>query len=304
MGRLHDRMAADLVLRNFSPATRRNYLIYARKFAAFFMRSPEEMGEAEIRQFLLHQVEVKKLAYDSYRQIYAALKFLYSVTLGRPWVVERIPFPRLRLQRLPTVWSPEELATLFGAIHRPMYRALFMTCYGAGVRIAEACHLRVEDVDSKRMVLRVRHAKGGKERFTLLSPKLLEVLREYWRQERPQGWLFSGPTPDQPLSTDAARRALSQICVDAGFSKRCTPHTLRHCFATHMLDAGADLVVLQKVLGHHSIKTTSRYTHVSVRRIRGLVSPLDLLPSLAPSAPSSPTSPTLSTSNEQPGGGE
>jgi integrase/recombinase XerD len=279
MVRLRDRMAADLVLRNFSPATRRNYLLYARKFAAFFMRSPDEMGEPEIRQFLLHQVEVKKLAYDTYRQIYAALKFLYSVTLRRPWNVEHIPFPRRWLQRLPTVWPADELATLFEAVRRTKFRALFMTCYGAGLRISEACQLRVEDIDSKQMVLRVRHAKGGKERFTLLSPKLLDVLREYWREEKPRGWLFPGSPPDRPLSTDAARRALTQVCLDARSTRPCTPHTLRHCFATHMLDAGVDLVVLQTVLGHHSIKTTSRYTHVSLRRIQGLVSPLDLLPS-------------------------
>ena len=282
MGHLRDRMAADLVLRNFSPATRRNYLLYARKFAAFYMRSPEEMGEAEIRQFLLHHVEVKKLSYESYRQIYAALKFLYTVTLRRPWDIEHVPFPRRRQQRLPNVWPADELAILFQTIRRSKYRALFMTCYGAGLRINEACHLRVEDIDSKQMVLHVRHAKGGTERLTVLSPKLLETLRDYWREEKPRGWLFPGPMPDRPLSADAARRALVQICLDAGLTRPCTPHTLRHCFATHLLDAGADLVVLQALLGHHSIRTTSRYTHVTVRRIQGLVSPLDLLPTAAP----------------------
>lgn len=301
MGRLHDRMAADLVLRNFSPATCRNYLLYARKFAAFFMRSPETMGEAEIRQFLLHQVEVKQLSYDSYRQIYAALKFLYTVTLGRPWDMEHVPFPRRRQQRLPIVWPADELATLFEAIRRPKYRALFMSCYGAGLRISEACHLRVEDIDSKQMLVRVRHAKGGKERLTLLSPKLLEVLRGYWREEKPRGWLFPGPMPDRPLTSDAARRALAQVCLDAGLTRPCTPHTLRHCFATHLLDAGVDLVVLQALLGHHSIKTTSRYTHVTVRRLQGLVSPLELLPT--PPPPSSPT-PATAVVTESKGGAE
>jgi site-specific recombinase XerD len=284
MGRLHDRMAEDLTLRNFSPATRRNYLLYARKFAAFFMRSPEDMGEPEIRQFLLHQLEVKQLAHASYRQIYAALKFLYTVTLGRAWEVEHLPHPRQRLRRLPVVLHAEELAILFQAIRSLKYRALFMTCYAAGLRINEACHLRVGDIDSQQMLVHVRHAKGGKERITLLSAKLLEVLRIYWMEQKPRPWLFPGKTPDRPLSSDAARQALEQICLDAGLTKKCTPHTFRHSFATHLLDAGVDLVVLQALLGHHSIRTTSRYTHISVQRIQKVISPLDLLPTIPPSA--------------------
>jgi integrase/recombinase XerD len=284
MGRLHDRMAEDLTLRNFSPSTQRNYLLYARKFAAFFMRSPEDMGEPEIRQFLLHQLQVKHLAHSSYRQIYAAVKFLYTVTLGRAWEVEHVPFPRQRQRRLPVVLHADELATLFKTVRRLKYRALFMTCYGAGLRINEACHLRVEDIDSKHMLVHVRHPKGGEERITLLSVKLLEVLRAYWREEKPRLWLFPGATPAQPLSCDTARDALQQTSLDAGLTKKCTPHTLRHCFATHLLDIGTDLVVLQALLGHRSIQTTSRYTHISVRRIQKVVSPLDLLPTIPPPA--------------------
>jgi site-specific recombinase XerD len=284
MGRLHDRMAEDLRLRNFSPATQRNYLLYARRFAAFFMRSPEELGEAEIRQFLLHQIEVKHLSYQAYRQIYAALKFLYTVTLKRSWEVERIPFPKQQHRSLPVVLHPEELVTLFQAVRRLKYRALFMTCYAAGLRIDEACHLRIADIDSKQMLLHVRHAKGGQERVTLLSPKLLDVLRDYWRTEKPRVWLFPGTTPAQPLSTASARGALHQAGLDAGLTKPCSPHTLRHCFATHLLDAGVDLVVLQALLGHRSIRTTSLYTHISVQRIHKVVSPLDLLPTIPPPA--------------------
>jgi integrase/recombinase XerD len=284
MGRLRDRMAEDLTLRNFSPATQRNYLLYAGKFAAFFMRSPEDMGEPEIRQFLLHQLEVKRLAYSSYRQIYAALKFLYSVTLKRAWELEHLPFPRQRLRPLPVVLPADELAALFQAFRRLKYRALFMTCYGAGLRINEACHLGVADIDSKQMLVHVRHPKGGMERLTVLSAKLLDVLRAYWRAEQPRLWLFPGATPDQPLSCDAAREALQQASLDAGLTKKCTPHTLRHCFATHLLDAGTDLVVLQALLGHQSIRTTSRYTHISVQRIQKVVSPLELLPTIPPAA--------------------
>jgi site-specific recombinase XerD len=284
MGRLHDRMAEDLRLRNFSPTTQRNYLFYARRFAAFFMRSPEELGEAQVRQFLLHQIEVKHLSYAAYRQIYAALKFLYTVTLKRSWEVAHIPFPKQAHRPLPVVLAPEELVALFQAVRRPKYRTLFMTCYAAGLRIDEACHLRITDIDSQQMLLHIRHAKGGQERITLLSAKLLEVLRAYWRLEKPRLWLFPGSTPAEPLATGSARGALRQAGLDAGLTKPCTPHTLRHCFATHLLDAGVDLVVLQALLGHRSIKTTSLYTHISVQRIRQIVSPLDLLPTIPPPA--------------------
>ena len=281
MGQLHDRMAEDLVLRNLSPATRRNYLLYCRKFARFYRRSPAELGEDDIRRFLLDCIEVQKLSYASYRQIYAALKFLYTVTLQQPWNIQHVPFPKNRVRPLPTVLHPDDLQALFAAFVRPSYRALFMTCYATGLRINEACHLQVADIDSKRMLIQVRHPKGGRERYTLLSPRLLQVLRDYWRLARPAVWLFPGGTPAEPLSADAARQALARACQDAGLTKRCTPHTLRHCFATHLLEAGVDLVVLQKLLGHASIRTTSRYTHVSTEHLRNVISPLDLLPDIA-----------------------
>ncbi len=278
MGQLHDRMAEDLVLRNLSPATRRNYLLYCRKFAAFYRRSPAELGEDDIRRFLLHCVEVQKLSYGSYRQIYAALKFLFTVTLQRPWAVQGIPFPKNRIRLLPTILHANELQALFAAFRRPDYRALFMTCYAAGLRINEACHLQVADLDSQRMLIHVRHAKGSTERYSLLSPRLLQVLRDYWRLARPTVWLFPGGTPAHPMTADAARQAFAKACQDAGLTKRCTPHTLRHSFATHLLESGVDLAVLQKLLGHRSIRTTSRYIHVSTEHLRTVVSPLDLLP--------------------------
>ena len=252
MGHLYDRTAEDLVLRNFSPPTRRIYLLYCRQFVAHFMRPPEQIGEAEIRQYLLHQFQVRQRSYTTYRQIYAALKFLYTYTLKRPWEVDRIPFPRNRRQPLPVVLSPQELSDLFGAIRHPKARVLFRTCYATGLRINEACHLQVTDVDSKRMLIRV--------------------------VQRPPLWLFPGQTPDKPLSTDWARQILAKACQDAGLSKRCTPHTLRHCFATHLLESGVDLAVIQQLLGHQSIRTASRYARVSTEHLRTIVSPLDLLP--------------------------
>ena len=281
MGQLHERMAEDLRLRGLSPSTGSNYLLYCRKFAAFYMRSPEELGEAEIRRFLLHQIQVEELSHSTYRQILAALKFLYTVTLHRPWSVGCLPFPRRGPRKLPTVLTPTEITALLAAFRSPMYRALFMACYGAGLRIGEACQLRVCDIQSRQMVIRVCQGKGCKERYTVLSPRLLEALRTYWRIAKPTDWLFPGQGPSGHITPRSARVAFRSACEQAGLGERCTPHVLRHSFATHLLDAGTDLVLIQALLGHASIRTTSRYTHVSVARIQETISPLDRLPTTA-----------------------
>lgn len=278
MGQLRDRMEQDLKLRGLSPATSRNYLLYCRKFAAFFRRSPEELGTVQVRTFLLHQIEVEQLAFASYRQVYAALKFLYTVTLGRPWEVGRIPFPKRRPSPLPKVLTADELSVFFAALRKAKYRALFMTCYAAGLRLGEACQLRVEDIDSKRMVIHIRAGKGGKQRLTVLSPRLLEVLRAYWRLAKPKVWLFPGATGARPVAHDTARSVFHRARVQAGLPVGYSPHSLRHSFASHLLDAGTDLVLIQSLLGHGSIQTTSRYTHVNLQRIQQVQSPLDRLP--------------------------
>ena len=279
MGQLRDRMEQDLKLKGVSPATIRNYLLYCRKFAAFFMRSPEELGAAEVRAFLMHQIEVEHLAYASYRQVYAALKFLYSVTLGRPGEVSRIPFPKRQPSGLPKALTIGELTIFFAALRKIKYRALFMTCYGGGLRLGEVCHLQVPDIDSQRMVIHVV-GKGRKERLTVLSPRLLEVLRTYWRLTKPPIWLFPGVRPDRPVSLETARNVFHRACVAAGLSFGYTPHSLRHSFATHLLDAGTDLVLIQHLLGHASIRTTSRYTHVSLARLQQAPHLLDRLPAM------------------------
>jgi site-specific recombinase XerD len=181
--------------------------------------------------------------------------------------------------------SAEELTAFFAALRKPKYRALFTTCYAAGLRLGEVCHLQVQDIDSRRMVLHVRTGKGGKDRLTVLSPRLLEVLRAYWRQTKPKRWLFPGATPDRPIGLESARNVFHRACAEAGLPIGYSPHSLRHCFATHLLDAGTDLVLIQALLGHHSLHTTSRYTHVSTARIQKVVSPLDRLPPLAWEAP-------------------
>jgi len=274
-------MDEDLKLRGLSAATRRNYLLYCRKFAGFYKRSPEELGELEVRRYLLHLIEVEQVAYATYRQAYSALKFLYTITLGRPAEVGRIPFPRHRRSAPPKVLTQQEIAALLGALRRRKYRALLLTCYAAGLRIGEACRLRVSDIDSQRMVIHVRSGKGGVDRDTVLSPRLLELLREYWKAERPAEWMFPGQRRDKPVTFDSVRQAFRLAREAVGLPHGYTPHSLRHSFATHLLDAGADLVLLKTLLGHQSIRTTSAYTHISLERIRNAPSPLDHLPTVS-----------------------
>lgn len=275
MGQLRDRMEQDLILKGFAPSTRRNYLLYCRKFAAHYRRSPEELGETEIRTFLLHTIQVEQVSYPTYRQILAALKFLYKVTLGREWEVRCLPFPKYRQPALPRVLRDDQLLALFAALKRPKYRALFMTCYAAGLRISEACRLRIEDIDSRRMVIRVPQGKGSKERYTVLSPRLLTVLRLYWKLARPPEWMFPGQGASGTIAPDTVRQVFRRAREEAGLGPWCTPHVLRHSFATHLLEAGTDLVVIKALLGHSSIKTTCVYTHVSTEHIGKVTSPLE-----------------------------
>lgn len=278
MGQLRDRMEQDLILRRLSPATRRNYLLYCRKFAAHYWRRPEELGEGEIRAYLLHLIQVEQVSYATYRQIVAALKFLYTVTLARGWEVERIAFPRHRQGRLAEVLRQDQLVQLFAALRRPKYRALLMSSYAAGLRISEACQLRVEDIDSRRMVIRVRYAKGAKQRYTILSRQLLTVLREYWKIERPPEWLFPAQGPSGHVVPETVRGVFRKARQQVGLGKWSTPHTLRQSFATHLLESGTELVVIQALLGHSTIKTTSMYAHVRTDQIRKVTSPFDFLP--------------------------
>ncbi|MFH0980532.1 MAG: site-specific integrase [Planctomycetota bacterium] len=280
MGELRRKMEEDLKLKGFSPCTAKVYLLYCRKFAAHYGRSPEVLGEEEIRKFLLHLIQVEQVSHYTYRQIFASLKFLYTVTLSREWEVDRIPFPKHRQNKLPEVLNNDQVLALLEALQSPKYRAIMTSCYAAGLRISEACRLRVDEIDSNRMVIRVRQGKGCKERYTLLSPRLLEMLRVYWRIYRPMEWMFPGRTQAGHVSPDTVRQVFSKARVAAGIGRWCTPHTLRHAFATHLLDRGTDLAVIQTLLGHASIETTRIYTHVTIEHIQKTESPLDHLPQL------------------------
>jgi len=234
MGKLRDRMEEDLKLRNVSPATRKVYLLYARKFVAPYGRPPTELGAEDVRQWLLHLMQVEVVSYETYRQRLAAVKFLYKVTLGRPLEVERLAFPKHR-RRLPVPLSLEQVAAVLGAVRSLKYRALLMRMYAAGLRIAEACRLRVQDIDSQQMVLRVQVGKGGKDRLTLLAPRLLRLLREYWKIDRPRGRLFPGRTRDGHISPESVRSIFRRALQEAGIRGDFRTHDLRHYAASRIM---------------------------------------------------------------------
>ena len=277
MGKLHDQMREDLLLKAYSPHTQNSYLRCARHFASHYMRSPQEMGEKEVRDFLLHLIRDRKASPATQDMYVNALKFLYTVTLKRPEVVKDISHPK-RPHTLPVILSPEEVLRIFEAIRSVKYKAIIATAYAAGLRVSEVCGLRIADIDSQRMRIHVRAGKGKKDRYVMLGESLLVLLRQYYQAARPKGeYLFPGQKPQRHLTTTAVNKVLRQVIAATGLSKRVTMHTLRHCFATHLLEAGTDIRILQVLLGHSSIRTTLRYTHITDRLVQKLVSPLDLI---------------------------
>jgi site-specific recombinase XerD len=275
MGQIAQKMKADLELHGFAATTQKEYLQRARNFVAHYGRAPTKLGEVEIREFLLHLVNEKHAGPATHHMYVAAIKFLYTKTLARPEEVARIPWPK-RPQKLPDVLSGEEVERLLEAIRSIKHRAILMTAYGAGLRISEACSLQTGDIDS--MLIHVREGKRSKDRYVMLSERLLDLLRIYWKAARPAGpYLFPGLIPGRPITTGAVQRVIRQIVVDNGFVKRVTAHSLRHGFATHLLETGVDIRTIQRLLGHASIQTTARYTLVSQRHIGRTKSPLDLL---------------------------
>jgi site-specific recombinase XerD len=277
MGQLREKMLEDLKLRRYRPGTIEAYLRCARAFAAYHRRPPEEMGEEEIRKFLLHLIDERKASPSSHKMYLAAVKFLYGVTLGRPEVAVRLPWPKVPTT-LPDILDGDEVERLLVSVESLMHRAILMTAYGAGMRIAEACSLCVGDIDSARGLIHIRDGKRGRDRFVMLPRRLLVFLREYWKAVRPTGpRLFPGQKEGRSITPSAVRAALAQAVAAAAITKRVTPHVLRHCFATHLLEGGEDIRTIQVLLGHSSIRTTARYTQVSKRHIGRTQSPLDRL---------------------------
>jgi site-specific recombinase XerD len=274
---LRQRMIEDMKIRDYSEHTIAAYVSAVYRLAKHYHKSPEKLGREEIRAFLVDLVEEKKLSWPYYKQVLAALRFLYRRVLCRGEVVEDVRCPRPE-KRLPVVLSVHEVARFFKAIPSLKHRTILMLAYGAGLRIGEAVRVRVSDIDRERKVLRVQQGKGKKDRYTVLSPGLLEILDRYCWAARPEDLLFTTRFKDRPITDSTVQRVCIQGQKDAGIDKRISPHTLRHSFATHLLEAGTDLRVIQVLLGHASPKTTAIYTHVSTALIGKTVSPLDALP--------------------------
>jgi integrase/recombinase XerD len=271
---LRRRMIEDMKLKNLSARTINTYVSRVYNFATHFGRSPERLGRDDVRAYLLFLIQEKNVSWSVYNQTLCALRFCYEVTLGRKDVLERIPFPK-QATRLPVVLSTDEVAAFFAALVDVKHRAILMTAYAAGLRLSEVIGLRVDDVDSKRMVIRVRQAKGRRDRYVMLSPRLLALLREYWKLERPTDWLFPGDVPGNPITGKAVHKICVRAAEDAGLGKHVTVHTLRHSFATHLLEAGTDIRTIQILLGHRKLETTAVYTHVSPAAVEATQSPLD-----------------------------
>jgi len=278
MGELYQKMSQDLAIKNLAAGTREPYLRCCCEFARYHRRSPKEMGLTEIKDYLGRMV-CQGASPEKLKMHVAGLKFLYGVTLDRQDVAEKIPWPKVPHKK-PDVLSLSEVERLLDAAMSAsqVSAVVSMAAYGAGLRISEACRLRPEDIDSARKLIHVRLGKGGKDRYVMLSERLLEILRSYWVQVRPQGgWLFPGRKPGKPITSHAVGKALHGAATKAKLRKKVTPHLLRHSFATHLLEAGTDIRVIQVLLGHSSVRTTARYTQVSERHIGTVKSPLDKL---------------------------
>jgi len=277
MGKLKDRMAEDMDLRAYRPNTCLKYLYCAKNFAAHYMKSPAEMGETQIREYLLYLIREKKAGPSTVKLSVAALKFLYTHTLSRPEEVVNIPWPKAP-KPLPTILSGTEVSRLLESYRSLKHRMIAMTTYGSGLRVSETCCLQVGALDSDRMLIHIRDGKRGRDRYVMLSERLLLWLRTYWKEARPPGpYLFPGNDPDSHLKASTVRNAMHKATRDAGISKRVTPHMLRISFATHLLETGSDIRTIQMLLGHGSIRTTERYTLVSKAHVGRVKSPLDLL---------------------------
>ena len=285
MGKLKEKMAGDLKLRGLSERTQKEYLRCAAAYVRHYMKPPAQMGRAELRDYLLTKLEKDRWKPSTYNVHAAALKFLYAHTLERPEEVAWIGWMKVPYHP-PPILSGEEVERLLAALDSVRMQCIVLTAYGAGLRVSEVLELRVEDIDSTRMVIHVCHGKGDRDRYTMLPQRLLDSLREYWKQERPKGpQVFPGEKQGQTLCRNTVNKAVKQAAAKARIRKRVTPHSLRHAFATHLLEADTDLRTLQVLLGHRSIRTTARYAQVSPALIRKTKSPADRLRKTTPAKP-------------------
>jgi site-specific recombinase XerD len=278
-------MIEDMRIRNMALRTQVTYVEQVARFARHFSRSPEHLGPAEIRTWQLYLTQDRRLAASSISVAVAALRFLYTVTLRRTWAVEDdIPTGRLP-RKLPDVLSRDEVSAFLDAVKSPKHRMILTVCYAAGLRVSEAVSLKPTAIDNRRMVIRVEGGKGAKDRYVMLSPKLLELLRAYWKATHPKGSLFPGEQPGEPISRFAVEHACREARVRAGIEREVTPHSLRHAFAVHLLEAGTDLRTIQLLLGHRNLSTTARYLRIATSKVCATTSPLDALRGMTATAP-------------------
>ena len=277
MDTLREKMLAELQLRGITLRTQTAYLREIAKLENYFNRSPEELGEEEVKEYLVHMLEDRGLSSGTYKYYAAGIKFLYRTTLNRGEVVEKIKYPKAKI-KLPVVLDLSEVRTMLSIMENLKHRALLTITYSAGLRVSETAHLKVTDIDSKRMMVRVRQGKGGKDRYTILSKTTLECLREYWRAYRPKDWLFEGQKEGSHICYTSLRNIFVEAKERAGITKPVGPHSLRHAFATHLIEAGTSLHHVQLLLGHKSPKTTTVYLHVSKMNLAQVCSPLDSIP--------------------------
>jgi integrase/recombinase XerD len=285
MSPLRRRMIDDMQIRNLTANTQRAYVAQVVRLADYFRKSPDLLGPAELRTYLIHLTQERRLAASSIIVAVSALRFFYTVTLKRSWVVEDdIPAGR-QAKKLPVVLSKDEVAQFLGAVDNLKHRVILTVCYATGLRVSEAVRLKPRAIDSKRMVIRVEQGKGRKDRYVMLPPRLLDMLREYWRRTHPGEWLFPGDRSGHPVSPLTIDRTCRHVRQQCGIGKPVTPHSLRHAFAVHLLEAGTDLRTIQLLLGHRNLSTTARYLMIATSKVCATASPLESLNVVMPNAP-------------------
>ena len=276
MSELREKMKMDMELRGYSPKTIKNYIGHVSNFAKFYNKSPKFLGEKEILEYLHYCIMVKKLSEGTVNYINASLKFFYTKTLNRFWNMDKIPRVK-EAKKLPAILSPQEVKSIFDATENLKHRTILMTVYSAGLRVSEVCNLKITDIDSKNMQILIRQGKGKKDRYSLLSKANLEILREYWKRYQPKEYLFSGKGRTDAITPRSVQKMLEKSIQKTRITKNATVHTLRHSFATHLLDAGTDICYIQRLLGHTRITTTTIYLHLRRMDLLNIKSPLDTL---------------------------
>lgn len=276
MGKFQDLMDREIRVRGLSERTRETYLWSMRCFVRHFMLPPDQLTAEHVKQYQLHLTKERRVSWSTFNVHVCAIRFFYRYAVPVDWPVEHIPYQR-KGRRLPVVLSGEEVLSLLDVVTNVKHRAIVMVLYSAGLRCSEALHLRAGDIDSQRRMIRVAQGKGRKDRYVMLSSALLDELRRYWRESHPGTWLFPGQHPGCPMTNNSVEKFVAHAVLLAGIKKRVTPHTLRHSFATHLLERGVNIRVIQRLLGHSSLHTTEIYTHVAETYLRDTPSPLDAL---------------------------